>query len=441
MLIGRGILDTKLAESMPPDTNFAHRALLCIVFGLLLLANSSEAQDVLRPSLGGDRAANPIYSSPVPASRYNIKVGPVKMLFNASVNTGYNSNINVSEENPIGSLVVSPRIGMGVFWPITKVNRLRFNVQFGYDYYASDPSYGGQTLLISPETEFFFNMLVGDVKITLFDRPSITNNPVDNPTLSNAVDYSIFSNTGGINVIWDLNDVQLGGGYSNLINYAINEEFNYLNRISNQVFLNGSMLVQPYLRLGLEGTASNTYYMEGSAPGSNALNNSIDYTIGGFAQGNISRYIDYTMGAGWQITDFSESNNPLNTGNYSKPYYYLNVDHTLNRFFSHRLSSGFEGIPSSESNWLALFYVRWSFSWMVIKDWSLGGSAFYENGTESDGPNSEDFNRVGGNIALTRQLGKNLVMSLYYGVMGKDSTVLSDGYNQQLFGVNMTYNF
>lgn len=426
---------------MPPRFILFQPARLCISLALLLLGSSVWAQDISRPSLGGDRAANPIYSSPVPASRYNVKVGPVKMLFNASVGAGYNSNINVSDENPIGSFVISPRIGMGVFWPITKVNRLRFNVQFGYDYYTSDPSYGGQTLLISPETEFFFNVYAGDVKITIFDRPSITNNPVDNPTLSDAVNYTIFNNTAGINLIWDLNDFQLGGGYSNFINYAINEDFNYLNRISNQIFLNGSLLVQPYLRLGLEGAATTTNYLEGSSAGANSLNNSIDYTIGGFAQGNISRYIDYTTGVGWQITDFNESNNPLNTGNYSKPYYYLNIDHTLNRYFSHRLSSGFEGIPSSESNWLALFYVRWSFSWMLIKDWALGGAAFFENGTESDGPNSEDFNRVGGNLALSRQIGKNMTMSIYYGILGKDSTVFADAYNQQLFGVNLTYNF
>jgi hypothetical protein len=414
---------------------------LALAISLIPPPTTAHGQDISRPSLGGERAANPIQSNPVPASRYNIKLGPVKMLMNASMSTSYNSNINVSDQNPMGSLVFSPRIGMGVYWPITKANRLRFNLEFGYDYYTADPSYGGQTLLISPETEFFFNIMVGDVKITLFDRPSITNNPVDNPSLSDAVNYTIFNNTAGLSLVWDLNDVQLGAGFSNFINYAINDDFNYLNRISNQVFLNGSFLVLPYLRLGLEGSATASNYLEGSSDGPNSLNNSLDYTLGAFAQGNLSRYVEFTAGTGWQMTDFNESNNPLNTGNYSKPYFYLNVDHTLNRYFSHRISSGFEGVPSSESNWLALFYTRYSFGWMVLQDWSLGGSAFFETGTESSGPNSEDFNRVGGNLAVSRQLGKHLTLSIYYGVTAKESTVFSYAYNQQIFGANFSYDF
>lgn len=162
---------------------------------------------------------------------------------------------------------------------------------------------------------------------------------MDNPTLSDAINYTIFNNTAGINVSWDLNDVLLVGGFTNFLNYAINEDFNYLNRVSNQVFANGSALVLPYLRLGMEAAATGTVYTEGSAPGANALNNSIDYTLGTFAKANISRYIDLTGGVGWQLTDFNESNNPLNTGNYSKPYFYLNIDHTLNRHFSHRLNA------------------------------------------------------------------------------------------------------
>jgi hypothetical protein len=408
---------------------------------LVVLTTTSQAQDIARPSLGGDRAAFPIYSSPIPASRYNVKAGPVKMLFNASVGASYNSNVNVSEDNPIGSFVLSPRVGMGVYWPITKLNKLRLNVSLGYDYYFSDPELGGQTLLVSPDTEFMFNIFAGDVQITFFDRPSITNNPVDNPSLSDAVNYTILNNTAGINISWDLNDVLLGAGFSNFINYALNDDFDYLNRISNQVFANASFLVLPYLRVGLEGSTTGTVYSEGSNAGSNALNNNIDYTLGGFAQGTISRYLEWSGGVGWQITDFNEGNNPLNTGNYSKPYFYFNIDNTLNRYFSHRLSTGFEGVPSSESNSLALFYVRYSFNWMLIRDWSLGGSAFFENGTESDGPNSEDFNRVGANISLSYQLSEHWVMTLFVGGLSKGSTVSSYDYTQQQFGGIVTYTF
>lgn len=126
-----------------------------VVAAAIFAAHQTQvlSQDISQPSLGGDRAAYPIYANTVPASRYNIKVGPTKWLLSASMGAAYNSNVNVSEENPIGSFVFSPRVGMGVFWPITKANKLRLNVSLGYDYYASDPAMGGQTILIDPDTD------------------------------------------------------------------------------------------------------------------------------------------------------------------------------------------------------------------------------------------------------------------------------------------------
>jgi hypothetical protein len=402
---------------------------------------AQQGQDIMQPSQGGNRAAFPLYATPVPASRYNVKLGPVKMLFNASVNTGYNSNVNVSNDNPIGDLVFSPRIGMGVYWPITKLNKLRLNVSLGYDYYLNNPELGGQTLLVAPDTEFMFNIMVGDIVITLFDRPSITNNPVDNPSLSDAVNYTIANNTAGINLTWDLNDVLIGAGYSNYISYALNDDFDYLNRFSNQIFGNISMLVLPTLRVGMEASASTNTYLEGSNAGSNALNDSLNYTAGAFAEATLSRYLECSGGVGWQISDFNEGNNPLNTGNVSTPYFYFALENTLNRYFSHRLATGFESMPSSESNALGLFYARYSFNWVLIRNWSLGGAAFFENGTETDGPNSEDFSRLGGTIGLNYQLSQHWVLGVYGGFIGKRSTRSSYSYTQQTFGLNVTYNF
>lgn len=412
-----------------------------LLLGFLSAPFVADAQDIARPSLGGKRAPNPIASSTIPASRYNVKAGPVQMLFNASVAGEYNTNVNVSEDNPIADFAIIPRIGVGVYWPMTKLNRLRFNVQLGWQYYINNPDYGGQTVLIAPDTEFVFNFYVGDVRVTLFDRPSITNNPIDNPSINDAIDYTILNNTAGIDLLWDLNDVQLGLGYNNFIQYALNDVFDYTNRISNQVYANASFLVLPYLRLGLEGSATSNTYLEGNSPGFEALNDSWGYTVGAFGSGNISRNLDWTAGVGWQLEDFNEGNNPLNTGNYSNPYFYLNIDHTLNRFYSHRVTTGFEAIPSYESNYMQLFFVRYFFNWILIRDWSLGGSAFYENATESPGPQSEDFHRLGGTISLNYQLTKHWVFNLYYGVIGKGSTVGFDSYNQQRFGLNATYNF
>jgi hypothetical protein len=314
-------------------------------------------------------------------------------------------------------------------------------VDVGYNYYFSNPDLNSPTVLISPSTEFLFNLFIGDIMMTLYERPSITNNPLSNPTVSNVDNYTVFNNTAGLDLVWDLNDIMLGVGYANFIQYALNNDYSNQNRISNQVYGNASFLVLPYLRLGLEGSISSNAYTSGASSGGAALNDGWNYTLGLTASGNISRYIDWAMGVGWQIADFNESNNPLNTGNYSDPYYYLTVNHSVNEYFSHSLTSGLEAVPSSQSNYLQLWYIRYAFNWMLIRDWSLGGSAFYENGVESPGPNSEDFNRVGVNIGLSYQLTEHWMASIYFGWVTKGSTVFSDGYNQQVGGLNLNYTF
>lgn len=415
----------------------ASRAATLALLGLLVC--DAVAQDIVRPSTGMQRAAATL--NPTPASRYNVKAGPVQMLFNAGMGAGYNSNVNLSEDNPQGSFFLQPRVGVGVYWPITRLNKLQMYVDVGYNYYFSNPDLNSPTVLISPSTEFLFNLFIGDVMMTLYERPSITNNPLSNPTVSNVDNYTVFNNTAGLDLVWDLNDIMLGVGYANFIQYALNNDYSNQNRISNQVYANASFLVLPYLRLGLEGSVSSNAYTSGASSGGAALNDGWNYTLGLTASGNISRYIDWAAGVGWQIADFNESNNPLNTGNYSDPYYYLTVNHSVNEYFSHSLTSGLEAVPSSQSNFLQLLYFRYAFNWMLIRDWSLGGSAFYENGVESPGPNSEDFNRVGVNIGLSYQLTEHWMASIYFGWVTKGSTVFSDGYNQQVGGLNLTYTF
>ena len=402
------------------------------------------------PSSGGQRLAQP--RSMMRSGGYNLNAGPVQMSFDAGMGVEYNTNVNLSEEDPRGSLVLTPRVGMNLYWPITRLNNVSLALGLGYNYYLNDPDLGGQYLLVSPATELMFNIFIQDFIITVYTRPSVTENPTENPTVSNAVNYTFFNNTAGIDVLWDLNDLQFGIGYANQIRYSLNDDYSNQDTVSNQIYANASAMVQPFLRVGVEANVYNTYYFDerpfrtGGGTGAvtentSNLNNSVGTSAGLFAMGNISRFTSWSAGVGWQITQFNETNNPLNTGNASNPYFYFGVSNELNRFFTHSFSASFETEPSYESNFLQAFNVGYGFNWILIRNWSLGGGIFYQNGTESPGPESEDFNRVGANVGLGYQLTKNLVASLYYSVITKGSTVLADSYNQQIFGLNLNYNF
>jgi hypothetical protein len=434
------------------------RHFVILAAAIVLLPCSLPAQNIFRPSQGGQMSAAPGVSSPINqgvdggpimsmgspggGGRYNMRVGPVQMNFNAGMGVAYNSNVNASRNDPQGDFYLTPRVGVAIYWPFSKVNNFSLDLQTGYNYYLTRTDLNRQQFYLSPGSQIAFNIFIRDVRITLYTRPSITTNPAFDPTVSdNGGNYNVASNTAGINVAWDLNDVLFNVGLANSLNYSLTNDYTNQNNTGNQIYANGSFMVQPYLRLGLQGSVSTITYFEGSSQGANSLNNGISYMLGPFATGNLTRYTMWAAGAGWQISDFNESNNPLNTGNASNPYFYFSISNELNKYFTHSFNASFETAPSYQSNFVQLFSLGYNFSWILIRDWSLGGGIFYNNGSESPGPNSQDFNQAGFNLSLGYQLTKNWFANVYYSFIGRGSTVPVDQYNQQILGVNLNYAF
>ena len=385
----------------------------------------------------------PLMSVRGPGSgRYNMRVGPVQMNFNAGMGAAYNSNVNASSSsNRQAGFYLTPRVGVGLYWPFSKLNNLTFSAQAGYNYYLTGNVQNQQQFYLSPGTQLAFNIFVGDVEISLYTRPSITTNPAYDPTVNNTTNYNMANNVAGINVAWDLNDVFFNVGVANSLTYTLTGDNSNQNGTGNQVYANASFLVQPYLRLGLQGSVSAIYYFSGSSLGANSLNNGISYMLGPFASGNLTRYTLWSAGLGWQISDFDETNNPLNTGNASSPYFYFSISNELNRYFTHSFNASFQTLPSYQSNFVQSFVMSYNFSWILIRDWSLGGSLFFNNGSEAPGPNSQDYNQAGVTLGLGYQLTKNWFANIYYSFIGRGSTVPIDDYQQQILGINLNYAF
>jgi len=431
-------------------------AIIAVVFAMPQF--SSEAQNIFRPSQGGQMSVAPGVSSALPqgglgggplmslsgpvSERYNIKMGPVQMNFSAGMGAAYNTNVNASQNGSGNSgFYLTPRVGAAIYWPYSKVNNMNLTIQSGYNYYLTGDVDNRQQFYISPGSQLAFNIFVQDVHITLYTRPSITTNPAYDPTVGGGGNYNVANNVAGINVAWDLNDVLFNVGLANSLNYSLTSDYTNQNNTGNQIYANASFLLQPYLRLGLQGSASTITYFAGSSQGANSLNDGISFMLGPFASGNITRYTTWSAGVGWQVSLFNEKNNPLNTGNASNPYFYFSISNELNRYYTHGFSASFETAPSYQSNFVQLFTLSYNFSWILIRDWSLGGSLFFNNGSESPGPNSEDYNQAGFNLGLGYQLTKNWFANVYYSLIGRGSTVPGDQYSQQIIGVNLNYAF
>ena len=139
---------------------------------------------------------------------YNLDLGPVLLNVGAAVTGGYNSNTGLSQSASGGSGYVTPTGNLSMMWPITDLNMLTFSIGFGYSYYFDVPesqSPGG--FFISPTSALQGTFFVGDFRFSPYDQFSLQNDPTQAGELSNLSRFSIYQNSAGCKVDWDLETV------------------------------------------------------------------------------------------------------------------------------------------------------------------------------------------------------------------------------------------
>ena len=185
---------------------------LSLLLSLLLLVPICRAQDVVRPSLAGEAAAEARRQS-VEQIPYNLLVGPVRFLFSITTGIEYNDNINLAETNTQDDIIIRPQFNIDAIWPVTQLNTLKLDLGLGYAFYLNHPNADTNGVLIQPGSQLSFDIFVMDWRINLHDRFSLQQDPVAELQLSNVVDYGRFENTAGISMLWDLNKAVLTFGY------------------------------------------------------------------------------------------------------------------------------------------------------------------------------------------------------------------------------------
>ena len=78
-------------------------------------------QEALRESLAGSKAAE-ARELAIENQPYNIKAGPVSLLFDASLGIELNDNINLAETGRQDDVIFQPKLNMRAFWPVTQRN-------------------------------------------------------------------------------------------------------------------------------------------------------------------------------------------------------------------------------------------------------------------------------------------------------------------------------
>ena len=143
--------------------NVLKKLTLILVVALAFEAGQLFAQELPRPSMARHD------TSAVLPSDYNLKLGPVLVNTNASLEGQYNDNVNLADSGggAKSDFIVTPELGISAQWPITATNTLRLSTSLGYSKYLIHPQYDQGHVLVAPDSVLAFDVYVGDFKINI----------------------------------------------------------------------------------------------------------------------------------------------------------------------------------------------------------------------------------------------------------------------------------
>ena len=429
--------------SVTPPLAHVNRPSKCIalVFFLPLLcaASIARSQDVVRPSLAGEAAAE-ARRQDIEHIPYNLLMGPIRFRVSATLGVEYNDNINLAEVNTQEDVIIRPQVNVNAIWPVTQLNTLRLDLGLGYAFYIDHSNADTSGVLISPGSQLAFDIFIGDFRINFHERPSLQQDPIAELALSNVVDYGRFENTVGVSVLWDLNKAVVTLGYDHYTYISTTSMFNYLNRNAEELSGNVDFAVSSTTNVGLESYAVFNYYDQ------NVLNDSTDYAIGAFAETQLTNYLKVRVAGGYQWISFNNggvvSTGPFHdSGKLSDYYANILISHRINPAIVQSLSAGHESQLGVNSNYITLNYIRHTVSWNIIRNTLLSTEFFYEDADESGGFIREHLHRFGGAIAVGYQLTPHITLGLRYQYTQKDSNVPLRDYTQNRVSLDGTYSF
>ncbi len=429
--------------SVTPPLAHVNRPSKCIalVFFLPLLcaASIARSQDVVRPSLAGEVAAE-ARRQDIEHIPYNLLMGPIRFRVSATLGVEYNDNINLAEVNTQEDVIIRPQVNVNAIWPVTQLNTLRLDLGLGYAFYIDHSNADTSGVLISPGSQLAFDIFIGDFRINFHERPSLQQDPIAELALSNVVDYGRFENTVGVSVLWDLNKAVVTLGYDHYTYISTTSTFNYLDRNAEELSGNVDFAVSSTTNVGLESYAVFNYYDQ------NVLNDSTDYAIGAFAETQLTNYLKVRVAGGYQWISFNNggvvSTGPFHdSGKLSDYYANILISHRINPAVVQSLSAGHESQLGVNSNYITLNYIRHTVSWNIIRNTLLSTEFFYEDADESGGFIREHLHRFGGAIAVGYQLTPHITLGLRYQYTQKDSNVPLRDYTQNRVSLDGTYSF
>ena len=356
---------------------------------LVGLAMVAQGQEAVRASMAGEAAAAAQSRAASTLGYYNLKVGPTAWNFGSGLGLQYNSNANLTENQPEGDFIFTPQINTRMVWPVSDMNSVNLVVGGGYSAYLKNQQNSG--FFLTPGTGLSFDAFVGDFRINLHDRVSISQNSYQYATVTGTGNYAQGQNALGTTVLWDLNKIILNFAYDHMNYVSFPSNSGQPNGVFEVVSTSAGYMIKPQMLAGLELGGSLINY-----PGdnNNTINNATygnarQWNLGGFYNTQVSDYVQFTGHAGYTVYTPQSGRGTADSGDFTGMYFSLALSHRLNRYVSYSLSLGrmvnaaYYGGPTEQ------YYANLGLGWQILEKISLSSNVGYIYGNQAGGSSSQ----------------------------------------------------
>jgi hypothetical protein len=394
-------------------------------------------------------------------------LGPIQGNLIASVGLYYTDNAGLTNTGAQDQLSAFESLVLKLNWPISGENRLGLSLGLGLNQVLAGTRSGDNlSFTIAPDSNLGFTFFIGDFRVHVFDRFSLTQDPTADSSSSGVINLNRFSNTGGAAIDWNLNKVILTLQVDDT--YVVQNPTAASNQSRLQQELNGSngdrntaraallaaLQLNPTLVTGPQVTLTKTTASQGTDVQA--------IEAGLFLRGDLTRLTSFSLEGGLNFINEQGNHLPFALEKQQKipsTAYYLRakVKQNVSRFLrltgevSHDLDYG-NGINLIERT-AGDLVLGYRLSKNV--DVTVGGR--YEDGRVLTGVNQGDYSLFQINAGISRQLGPRLRASFNYRYIqrtsGNNNVVVlvndqlvslpgsSQSYTQNVLSLNLSYVF
>jgi len=395
----------------------------------------SPGQEALVSAVQGDRAYQVRSRGEFLRPEEGLRSGPVTYAIGVRYSMEWLDNIYYQNTDRESDFIHSAQATLRATWPVSRESMLSVGMGVGYIKYSDHDDL--DRFFVTPDSEWAWDIPVGDWVFTLYERAHYSQDVVSQGALSGQAEYPRLENTVGLRARWMPDRYVLEAGYAHFNFYSDSDDYDYLNRASEQVFARAGYRLAEISQAGVEASASFTTYDTGERGDNRSV------SAGPYVNWQITEATDLTLRGGYVTYRYDPDRVNPHSRELSSWYLGGELRNRLTDYFTHGVSVTREvsqGVNQG-ADYLESFLARYDLTWSFHRQGVLSGDLFYEHSSEPWGARDEAYDRYGVGARLNWRFTKHFSAGAGYRFVNKDSTSRVRDYRLNGFMLDLAYRF